>query len=215
MNTRLAPAVLALALLAGCRDNAASIEIFETCLPPAPDTTTGQCAYPATCAAQPLGTYMIDLAGTDILSAVMQVNNQLANNAKPDTGQVNTNDAHVDTFTVSYEVPGVSLASVVGPVQIQNTIPASGAGVVAVDLLKLSAADFATLSAAAPVHIVATMRLKGSIDDGSRFETAERKYGIDACVGCMGVPSCPTGNHAATCPGTGFQWPMTAACVAN
>jgi hypothetical protein len=225
MTSRLAPLLLALLALVGCvKDNGASIEIFETCFPPAPDTNGG-CSWPATCTATPLGTYVIDVGGTDYLFLGIQVNNNLPNNADASSGRLNTNDVFIDTFTVDYEVSGVSgvsVPSISGPTQIQNTVPAGGDGVVGVDLLRLDPTTLAALNTAVAglpagetsFRIVATMRLHGVLGDTSKFETAPRKFGVDVCVGCMGVPACGSGKVAAACPQF-FQYPVNEACIST
>jgi hypothetical protein len=217
MNKRIAPLLAFLLAAAACAPkNNIAIEIFETCYPPTPDTTTGACLWPAACTAEALGGYFIDIGGTDNLFLGVQVNNNLADNSDPNTGKLNTNDAFVDTFTVTYD--GVDIPAITGPVQIQNTVPTSGNTVVGVNLLQLDTAGVAAIVAAlaakgtTTVHVVAHMKLHGVFQDQSKFDTGERVYGVDICDGCMTAFTCVAPKLPAVCPHD-FQGPAVGVCI--
>lgn len=223
MNARtLAP--LALLLAAGCgADNFASVQFFQICFPPAPDTTSGNCIYPPKCENSLLGRPIVDVPLAFTLELPIQLNNQLPNNADTSggTGRVNTNDAHVEKYTITYSVPGVALP---GSVSLTNdTVPAAGATVVLVEVLPNT--TMTQLSAVAPAvttTIVAEVVASGRYDNGNTFETGPYKVALDICSGCLGfsVASLCTGTTTlkGACPGSAVvggavvSLPITAAC---
>jgi hypothetical protein len=234
MNTRTAPLCLALLLAAsGCAPKGQpSIELFEACFPPTPDTTTGTCAWPAACTAQPFGNYAIDLAHAFVLPIGVQVNNQLPDNTSTDTGGVDTNNAFIDTFSVTYAVTNavsaVNVPDNSGPAKTAGTIPSGGNGVVEVNLMELDTPTYNSLLAAVAalplppsglatdkmLHVEAKVKLNGTLGDGSTFETSERIFGIQVCFGCLGIPTCAPGKTLFMCPG-GFVEPATFTCASN
>ena len=102
MKTRnLAAAVLALGLSA-CAAEYSAVGIQAICAPPDPDTTSGACVYPATCDATFAGTPVLDVA-TAILDfrLPLQINNLLEDNSSG-PGRINTNDAFIQSFEITY-----------------------------------------------------------------------------------------------------------------
>jgi hypothetical protein len=203
MNARtLAPLAL---LLAGCGvDNFASIQLFEICFPPAPDTTTGVCIYPAKCDNSLLGRPLVVVPGATQLEVPIQVNNQLKSDADPSTGRVNTNDAHIEKYTISYGVPGVGVA---GAVSLANdTVPADGNTVVLVEVLSSAAITALGASAlpAGTTTIVAKVVASGRYDNGTTFETGAYKVAVDVCKGCATAPVVCSGTTVlfGACPGS-------------
>ena len=183
--------LLALPLLAlGCRDNRASVQIQAVC---APNDT---CAFGGECDAQYIGFATVDAGLTGHLWVLLQVANQLPDNADKTLGRTNTNDAHVDQVAVEYD--GIGLGKAVYDVT-NFRVPSNGTAVISAEAIPVALNAQPVLAAfgptAAPRTMVANIRLRGYLDDGSRFETGEFPIGVRVCTGC--VTACPT---AATCP---------------
>jgi hypothetical protein len=195
MNARTL-ASLALLLAADCGlDNFSSVQLFEICFPPAPDAS-GNCIYPPKCENTLLGRPLADLApgrATGLLVPV-QVNNQLKSNATATTP--NTNDAHIEKYTITYDDPFAP-----GKVLLANdTIPAAGNTVVLIDVLPSATGTFA---AGTVPTIVAKVVASGRYDDGTTFQTGPFKIAFDVCSGCLGFAAC-TGTKVfqGGCPGS-------------
>lgn len=199
MNTRLAAALSALAIgtlvgANGCTtDNRASVQVQKICAPP-----DGTCTFPAECELQFLGYPTLDHVASprDTLWLVLQIGNQLRNNADPALGLANTNDAHVDETVIDYE--GIALPR--ATVGSNFHIPADGVAVVSAevipDALQAAAALQALAPTAEPREIVANVRLRGYYDHGERFETGDFPVTVRVCAGCVGTvcggaPTCP------------------------
>jgi len=187
MNPRtLAP--LALLLAAGCgADNFASVQFFEICFPPAPKS--GSCIYPASCENTLLGRPRVDVGLASAFELPIQVNNQLRSNADTSTGQVNTHDAHVQKYAITYGVPGAALP---GSISLANdTVRAGGNTVVLVEVLPtVTMAQLAAVAPATPTTIVADVVASGRYDSGDTFETGPFRIALDVCSGCpdLGFP---------------------------
>ncbi len=202
MNARtLAP--LALLLAAGCgADNFASVQFFEICFPPAP--TSGSCTFPATCETTLLGRPFVDVGAASVLELPIQMNNQLPPITDTSTGRVNTNDAHIEKYTINYSVGGAALP---GTVSLANdTVPTSGSTVVLVEVLPLSTITaLSAIAPSTPTTIVAEVVASGRYDNGNSFETGPYKIAVDVC-NCGAVPIasiCPTGSaFSGGCPGS-------------
>lgn len=205
MNARpLAP--LALLLAAGCAvDNFASVQFLEICFPPAP--TSNACIYPAACDATLLGRPFVDVSGAFILEVPIELRNQLVPNTDTSTGRVNTSDAHVEKYTISYSMAGVALPGTT--VLANDTVPAAGNTVVLVEVLpSATITALATVAPSAPTTLVAEVVASGRYDNGNSFTTGPYKIAIDVCS-CGAVPVanlCPTGQtFSSGCPGSAVQ----------
>jgi hypothetical protein len=194
MKTRtaaLATAALlgALAGASGCVDNRASVQAQHVCFPSDDCTFDDTCeeyiGYPA-------------LAKTDSayddLWLLLQVANQMPNNEDLALGRTNTNDAHIDETVVAYE------GALGGEQSIGSNfrVPAGGTSIVSV---KLALDGAVAGTAAAPTELLANVRFRGYLDDGTRFETGEFPVWIKVCdtgcggtlasLGCTGTAVCP------------------------
>lgn len=185
--------LLPLLALAGCRQNGASIQVQAICAP------SSDCVFSSTCGTIALGNPRIDRAAASSLILIMQLENQLPDNADANVGRLNTNDAHVDEATVEYS------GALTGKVTIPATgrIPANGNQLVVVDAIPAAVAARLAPGPAYPLFnvVLAKIRIAGYYDDGSRFETAEFPVDIEVTTG--GVATC-----AGACPQPG-QWPAT------
>jgi len=228
MKLGTATLLLALAALAGCNRTNASILIEATCAPPSPTSTNGGCSWDVgTCSAEAIGLSYYDVYNHDALDPGpntdgfflgVQVDNQLTNNADPSTGQVNTQDAFVDTFTVDFwNDSGLDLPSITGPAQIQNTVPAGGSAVIGIYPIDVntSVTLYNALSGTTGlVHVIATVKLHGTLGDGSGFVSEERKYPVYVCADCIPTLTCTTAGDIPECCPAMFQSPTNCACNA-
>ncbi len=197
--TPLALPLLALAVLAGasgCADNA-SVEVQAICNP------TDDCTFAGKCDTQYIGYPTLDLE-TAVASRLppnadlwlmLQVSNQLPNNASADRWRVNTNDAHVDTTTIEYE----GAKSGTQEIGSNYLVPANSTSVVSVKLNLTGA-----VATAVGAMVVAHVRLSGYFDDGTRFETGDFPIAVVVCAGCAseacgtGVSTCPPNSEGQT-----------------
>jgi len=210
MNARTL-ASLALLLAAGCGlDNFASVQFFEICYPPAP--TDGVCLYPSSCTNTLLGRPRVDVAGAFSFELPIQINNQLKSNADSSTGRANTNDAHIEKYTITYEVPGGVAFAVPGSVSLANdTVPTDGNTVVLVEALpNVTILQLASLPFPTTTTIVAAVVASGRYDSGDSFETGTYRIALDVCNGCLStipVTSLCTGTTVFNggCPGSAIE----------
>jgi hypothetical protein len=176
MKTRLAALASAVLLgvfagASGCADNRASIQTQAICFP------TDNCTFSETCEAQYIGYPTLDKSVSTSLWLFLQVANQLPNNEDVSIGRLNTNDAHIDETSIEYEgaLAGTQL------VGSNYRVPAEGTAVVSVRM-GLSGAVAGT--AAAPTEVLARVRFRGYLDDGTRFETGDFPVSVKVCTGC-------------------------------
>ncbi len=205
MTVRPVHVLLLLAPLAGCmRPNRASVEVYSICSP------SDDCTFKAKCDMQYMGNQIVDLDLTGNISLAVEVHNQLTNNANEDLGQANTHDARVQQVVTSYSAP-FAVAS--ATTDIQQIVPANGTSVLGIELLDAAAyADLAAgVGAGLSVQVIADVKLKGILADGSKFETGEYRVPVQVCRGCLAVifPPCLPPNVASACLNYG-QWPATA-----
>lgn len=190
MKTRLAALASAsllgaLAGASGCVDNRASVQAQAICMP------TSDCTFAEKCDAQYIGYPTLDKGASalDELWLTIQVGNQMPNNANVELGRTNTNDAHIDETVVEYE------GAMGGEQSIGSNylVPAGGTAVVSVKLA-LSGATAGAL--AATTEVVAHLRFRGYLDDGTRFETGDFPITVLVCAsGCA-----PAACGGLTCP---------------
>jgi hypothetical protein len=170
----------ALAGASGCVENRASVQTQAICIP------TKDCAFAETCDAQYIGYLALDkgTSPNDVLWITVQVANQMPNNEDLSVGRVNTNDAHIDETVIEYE-------GALGGEQAVGSnflVPAAGTAVVSAKM---------SLAAAAAGEVLAHLRFRGYLDDGTRFETGDfpitvvvtTSGGVSAA--CGGGPTCP------------------------
>ncbi len=183
----------ALAGAGGCADNRASIQIQSVCAPP-DDCTFGDGGCDATYLSWP--TLDVGASTRDTLTLYLQVENQLPDNGDAATYRTDTNGAHVDETVIEYE--GVALP----PVAIGSNfyIQSESVTVVKVEVIPDALNATTVLAAYAPTadprELLATIRMRGYLDDDSRFETGEFPVTVRVCTGCVG--SCGAG--ISTCP---------------
>jgi hypothetical protein len=201
MKTRnLAAAVLALGLSA-CAAEYAAVGIYAICAPPDPDGTTGACVYPATCDATFAGTPVLDVATAMLdFRLAFQLNNLLVDNSNAAAGRINTNDAYIQSFEITYA--GASLEPWNVPAAI--TVPTAGSAGALVSLIPYQ--YFASIPAAggaARTKLLVNVRAHGVLASQSSFTTAWFPVPVDVCSGCLDFVLCPDpATQLATCPST-------------
>jgi hypothetical protein len=208
MKTRALLLALPILALTACADNRTTLSIQGACAP------TKDCTFSGRCDAFALGSPVLDPGafGTaaPFLTLILQVENQLADNSSSDLNRNNTNGAHVDEAVVEYSglISGKAVFGASGDIQANSTT------VLWVDVIP-GVIGSTIPSTGLPVwplygEIQAKLRLRGYLDDNTRFETGEYPVTIQvsdtltSTVGGSGVATC-----AGACPHAG-QWP--AAC---
>lgn len=224
MKTRLA-FLLPLLATAGCTvGNSASVKVSGICLPP---SDASSCTFSATCGNQYIGRNAIDIAETNHLWIVIQVDNQLPNNEDLSNFRTNTNDAYVHEYVVEYT--GTELPTATAPILGSAVVPASGSTVISV--LPIPESIGAVIQANAPgpdavfgtaddvlppgsyIDGTAKLRLKGALGDTTSFETGVFEMPIRVCNGCLGVLTCTAPDFPVFCPPNSGQLPLSATCV--
>jgi hypothetical protein len=202
MIKRLALLALAASLTAGCAsEDTASVQPFAICA--MPDT----CSFADECGAQYLGPLTFDPTQSTEMLVAIEMHNQLPNNeGPPGSGQVNTHDAHLESYTVVYGGSGILTT---GGADIpartstaQQTIAAGSASVVVIIPFQndiLSAFENVPLD---PDYetVNLTVTLKGRFEDGGSWE-APFRFPVRICDGCIAI-SCddPLATPVSACP---------------
>jgi hypothetical protein len=227
MKTRVVAFAFALlAGITGCKtENHASLQLVGICSPPEDAKacgTTGECEgflavrpYVETLLAIPPAP--ADPVFNQLL-VFFQVDNQLPNNADPSAGRVNTNDAIIESFELSFEVQDtfrdlaralpftVSVRDVSIPAA--DTVRATGSSTPIVPLIPQAVVEQISNGMALDYDglatVVVTLRMKGHLEDGTDFDTAEHTYPVDFIDGLFTPFACPPGESlVAVCPNVG------------
>jgi len=198
MKTRtLAAAALALGLSA-CAAEFNAVNIFAICSPPDPDTATGTCLYPATCETVFAGTPVLDVTTALVdFRMPVQINNELLDNSLPADGRINTNDATIQSFEMTYS--GVSIQP--WTVGAAITVPTTGSSGAVLRLIQV--ADFPALvpPAGATTNLVVNVRAHGILTSQNSFTTAWFKIPVAVCAGCLASGfACTSPAVLVTCP---------------
>ena len=192
---QVAALAIALAALGGCKKNTVSIQAASICAMP------DNCEFAATCGAFFSGPAQLDTAGGVPLILGVELHNQLADNADPTLGQVNTHDAHLESYSVTYSG---DFAGSDGFTTYQ-TIPAGGTAVAVVYLFT------GTLSSSGSGLGRASITLQGSYDNSNSWQTSF-DFPVVLCAGCAPVVGCAGGvAPTASCPSE-FQSPAGVTC---
>ncbi len=233
MTTRALP-LLALALgaalgtsLGGCVGDAATLEFSGICAPP---VTASPCLDVAIsgslCINGILGTrpYVYTTVGgtpNDLQLAVSMLN-QLPNNADPSYGQVNTNDADIESWVYTFDTGGypiqdTSWSEPAGGITIPAGLGSTpGGGTPLVPLLPTQIVT--ELKGAMPAGVTATVisnvRAKGHLKDGSPFETSPYPVSIDVINSDITYTCSTAGDTPQFCPKAGQTMTFPFACAA-
>jgi hypothetical protein len=179
MKTRLA-LLLSLLALTACADNHGSVAIAGICAPPTDATT---CSFSSTCGAVYLGMNMMDLGRTNLLWLIVEVDNQLPDNANSSTNRTDTNRAYVREYEIEYA--GGVLPKATGPMAGSTMVPASGTTTMSVFPVNeaTGAALAALVGANTHLDVVAKVKLKGVFGDNTSFVTGPYDVTVRACRG--------------------------------
>ena len=198
MKTRtLAAATLALGLSA-CAAEFSPVSIFELCKPPDPDTANGSCLYPATCEAGFAGTPVLDVTTAKIdFRLPVQINNELLDNSLAADGRINTNNALIQSFEMTYT--GVAAAS--WNVGASVRVPTKGSSGAVLRLIQYPFDPAFTPAGSAFTNIVVNVRGHGILDSQDSFTTAWFQVPVRVCAGCLASSLvCTPPAVLVTCP---------------
>jgi len=203
MKTRSIAAAAALVLLGSCSAPYSGVTIFQICAFPAPDATTGDCLYEATCANSLVGPSFLDVtgAGYDFVLPI-QFNNQLTSSANTSNGTVNANDAYVESVYITYS--GANVNPVTVPVSL--TVPAAGSITGVIPLIPSSYFASLPVSATSLTEVVLTVKASGKFLSQETFTTQTFQIPVLICAGCSATAAnvCPSGKTlTGVCPQLG------------
>jgi len=163
---------LALAGAAGCAPDRMSLEPYCVCAMP------DSCSFSGSCDACLIGSLAFNPSAGFPLQTPIEVRNQAPNNEDLTVGRVNSNDAHITGYTVTYAGGGPGDITLYDGSQ---PVPAEGSGVIWVYLAP----------AGAPVgRYTAEISFIGYYDNGREFESEPFPIGLDV------------GAYTFTCGGT-------------
>jgi hypothetical protein len=193
-------ATLVLAMLgAGCgRSNQASVEIGALCYP------TDDCTFSSTCDKVLMtGTLWVDLQATPVLVFPLQINNQRLDNADIASGRVNTNNAVIDRFEMTYQVSGSAIPAAISAQTI--VVPAAGSTVAGVTLIPTGAASAVLAGLPAGTSVSVQLKAHGSYQDGTEFDTGEHPIPVTLQNGLFTGYACTdtTQTVKSVCPNAG------------
>jgi hypothetical protein len=184
LRTHTLLAVLALAAAAGCAPDRMTLEPYGLCAMP------DGCAFSGSCDAYLIGRVTYNSAAGSFLWQGIEMRNQTPNNADLSVGRVNSNDAHITSYSLTYSAGGPA-----GVTWFDGaaTVPAGGTSVVMTRLL---------VGGAMPGLYTVDVTFYGYYDNGREFETEPYTIGLD--VGPYTF-ACPKAGDVDVCPGTGAQ----------
>jgi hypothetical protein len=198
MKTRtLAAAALALGLSA-CAAEFSPVGIFAICSPPDPDTTTGKCLYPATCDTVFGGTPVLDVLTAQLdFRLPVQIDNALVDNSSLVDGRINTNNANIQSFEMTYT--GAALAPWSAGAAI--TVPTAGSSGAVLRLIPVAYFPALAPLGSATTNIVVNVRAHGILTSQDSFTTAWFKIPVAVCAGCLASSfTCTPPAVLVTCP---------------
>jgi hypothetical protein len=178
MNARTL-ALLVAAGLAGCVGNNSSVEMAAIC------SFTEDCTFSGECDTMMGAKPWVDVSMTDEMILMVQFNNQVPNNENVEVGRLNTKDARITSYEVTYD-PG-DIAG--GTIDVNYLIPAGGTAVLPVWVVIPGSGADLSLGAVPPnpltgaASVVAHVVARGSYQDGGDFKTAEYDVALDVLNG--------------------------------
>jgi hypothetical protein len=174
------------------------VNIFAICSPPDPDTTNGSCLYPATCDTVFAGTPVLDVLTAQVdFRLPVQIDNALLDNSNPQDGRINTNDATIQSFEMTYA--GVALAP--WSVGAAITVPSDGSSGAVLRLIPVAYFPSLAPAGSANTNIVVNVRAHGVLASQDSFTTAWFKIPVAVCSGCLASSfACTSPAVLVTCP---------------
>ena len=197
MTRTLAAAALALGLSA-CAAEFSPVGIFAICTPPNPDTTTGSCLYPATCDTVFAGTPVLDVLTAQVdFRLPVQIDNALLDNSLAADGRINTNNANIQSFEMTYTGASVQPWTVGAAI----TVPTSGSSGAVLRLIPVAYFPALVPPGSATTNIVVNVRGHGILASQDSFTTAWFKIPVAVCAGCLATDfACAPPAVLVTCP---------------
>ncbi|ABC80422.1 hypothetical protein [Anaeromyxobacter dehalogenans] len=202
MKTRLATLFLAAAALACKVDNNASIQVVALCAPPAETCgTEGGCdAY---LASQP---FLYLEGGTNYLELFVEMTNQLADNADPSAGRLNTNDAYLEKYRLTYRSAFFNYADYDYPASGILRAGSTSAPIVRLIPETISAPLSAAMAAAGATTglVEVGLTITGHYASGDSFEVGGVTFPVDVHNDAFPGYTCPNATDTITyvCPNT-------------
>ncbi len=198
MKTRVLP-LLALAAALGCyQENHASPEFMGICAAPTPDKDG--CVYPAACDLFALFTYVYDPTVAPDLLVPIEMQNQLASNADPTSGRVNTNDAVIQQFNFEYLI-GSNTPAFTASQDVNLVLPVASTKIALVPVIPASL-NAVMQGLPAGTQFVVNVRAAGRYADERYFETGP--FRVPAGVAAYSAPvSCVAPAFLGACPQVG------------
>jgi hypothetical protein len=198
MKTRNLAAFLALGLSA-CAAEYSAVGIYAICAAPTPDSTSGACVYPATCAATFGGTPLLDVATARLdFRLPVQIDNSLTDNSSASSGRINTNDAFIQSFEITYSGVSIDPWNVAAAI----TVPTAGSSGALLSLIPYQSFGSIPVTGSSRTHLVVNVRAHGILASQSSFTSAWYPVPVDVCSGCLAGAVCPPGSMLASCPST-------------
>ncbi|ACG71919.1 conserved hypothetical protein [Anaeromyxobacter sp. K] len=202
MKTRLATLLLATAALACTVDNNASIQVVALCAPPEETCATdGGCG--AYLASQP---FVYLEGGTNFLELFVEMTNQLADNSDPSAGRLNTNDAYLEKYRLSYRSAFFSYSNYDFPASGILRAESTSAPVVRLIPEAISAPMSAAMTNAGVTTglVEVELTVTGHYASGDSFEVGGVTFPVDVHNDAFPGYACPNATDTITyvCPNT-------------
>jgi hypothetical protein len=196
------------ASLAGCSAEFSPVNISDICFPPEP--TASGCVFSATCDTKLISTPKLDpITAVDDFRLPLQINNALTDNSSAANNRINTNNATVTWFEMTYT--GAALQPYTSYLTIG--VPSTGSTVALVSLIPV--ADFPALlpAGAATTTVLVNVRAHGILGSQDTFASAWFQVPVEVCGNACLAPAavCTPPAVMVMCPGPGQT--ASSACV--
>jgi hypothetical protein len=172
------------------------VSIAAICTPPTPDSTNGSCLYPATCEHVLAGWPMLDILTAQIdFRLPVQIENSFLDNSGG--GRINTNNALIQSFEMTYEGTGLQPWSVAASV----SVPTSGSSGVVLRLIPVAYFPALLPVGIATFTIGMLVRAHGVLGSQDSFATPWFQVPVMVCSGCLASSfTCTPPSVLVTCP---------------
>jgi hypothetical protein len=192
-------AAVALALgLSACSAEFSPVGVFAICSAPVPDTTNGSCLYPATCDTVFGGTPVLDVTTAQLdFRLPVQINNTLTDNSSTTNGRINTNDAYIQSFEMTYAGAPLQPWTIAASI----TVPTAGSSGAVLRLIPVEYFPALVPPGASTLSVLVNVRAHGVLASQSSFTTAWFQVPVSVCAGCLASSfTCATGAVLVSCP---------------
>ena len=208
MKIRTLAAAAAALGLSACSAEFSPVGIFAICSPPTPDNTTGSCLYPATCETIFAGTPVLDVTTAQLdFRMPVQINNALTDNSNKANGRINTNDAFIQSFEMTYTGASVQPWTIGASI----TVPTAGSSGAVLRLIPVEYFPALVPPGSATMSMVVNVRAHGILASQDSFTSAWFQVPVRVCAGCLAsslactppavLVSCPSAVSLGAQPG--------------